>query len=96
MSKRSVMIAVQCFYSVDLPDDMEFANDEEAQNWALKQFVKNDLVDTVESNDGDQPFRKENCRTLDGRVTGFDNIQPEGIIVNNEIEQVLKAISKGI
>ena len=92
--RRSALIQVECFYNVPIPEDLELS-DKEAMDWALKQFVKNNTVDIVESNDGENPFRHEHMRTLDGRVKDFDSIEVQGIHDDDEVDKILKAIQNG-
>lgn len=93
-NKRSALISVQCFYNIEIPEDMEFANEDEEAKWALKEFRKNQIVNTVEFNVGDKPFRHEGERTIDGRVKNFDMIQVDCVVNDGEVDKLLDAISK--
>lgn len=93
-AKRSALISVQCFYNVDIPEDMEFTNEDEESKWALKKFRETQLVDVFERLHGGDSFVEESSRTLDGRVKNFDMVQVDGVVNDGEVDKLLDAISK--
>ena len=92
-TKRRTLILVQCFYNVEIPEDMEFANEDEEAKWALKKFRETQIVNDVERLYGCNSFIEEYSRTLDGRVKNFDMIQVDNITNDTEIDKLLEEIS---
>ena len=94
-TKRRALISVQCFYNVEIPEDMEFINEDEEAKWALKKFRETQIVDVVERLHGDNSFVEECSKTLDGRVKNFDMVQVDNITNGSEIDKLLEEISNG-